>query len=207
MTQDIRSSARAGFGKGAALFPLAFVATAVAILAVGAGRTSEPEKAPSRATVASADRAASKEDIARDNARAEEAAAAAMMALALARVAPTVDEARLAEAERAAQAPRVDPDADAQKARKVVRREAPPAAAPVAPSQGARPPATTVAPPVAEPAPVFASGPEKAAEKPAEKPGMLRRMGEYVPSLPSPGRIVDAMGNGVSKIADLMPNF
>ena len=204
MTQDIRRPARAGFGKGAALFPLALVAATVAILAVGAGRTSEPEKSPSRMAVASAERTASKEDIARDNARAEEAAAAAMMALALARVAPTVDEARLAEAEQAAaQARKVDPEADKARERKVVRREG-------APAPGAKPAtgaATPPPPPVAEPAPVFAASPAKPVEKPAEKPGMLRRMGEYVPSLPSPGRIVDAMGDGVSKIADLMPKF
>lgn len=199
MTQDIRRPARAGFGKGAALFPLALVAAAVAILAVGAGRTSEPaDKAQARVAVASAEKAASREDIARENARAEEAAAAAMMALALARVAPTVDEARLAEAEQAAaQARKVEPEADKTRERRSVRREAAP---------GAKPAASTL-PPVAEPAPVLTTTPEKVAEKPVEKPGMLRRMSEYVPSLPSPGRIVDAMGDGVSKIADLMPKF
>ena len=179
-----------------ALFPLALVACAIAFLAFGAGRVgSDPGVKPSGA-VAQANV---------DSAAVEEAAAAAVVAISLARVAPALPEEALEPRKPAATPAQASAAAGQQDARKPApRREA---GAQVG-AQAGKPRETSAGQSRGEPAQApqdVAASQTKPEAKPAQdNPGVLARIGAYAPS---PSRIAGAVSEGVSKIASYIPGL
>lgn len=171
-----RESARPG--KLLALFPLAMVFAAITFLALGANmKASEP------AVVAVA-QAPPNGDA---DARAEEAAAAAVVAISLARVAPALPEEAL-EPPKAKPQP---PAPEAQRKPVAPRRDA---AAQPSPQRAAAPAQPAVAPEQSA-KPVVETKPED---------GFFSRIASYAPS---PRKIVSAVGDGVSKLTSYIPGL
>lgn len=172
-------------GKLVALFPLALVFAAITFLALGA-KTKSNEPA-----VASVAQVATNTDVgASDEARtAEEAAAAAVVAISLARVSPALPE-------EALEPPKAKPQpvaTEAQKKPPAPRRDA-----------NAQPPtqrATSQAPAQTAAAPERNDEP---AAKPKPDSGILARIGSYAPS---PSKIAGAVSDGVSKLASYIPGL
>lgn len=176
----------AGSGRLVALFPLALVFAAITFLALGANmKSGETAVAPTaRVATSTAD----------DARLAEEAAAAAVVAISLARVAPTLPEDALdppkakpqpagSEAQRKPPSPRRD-----------VSAQVPPQRA-TAPSPAQLTPAQSAA----------ASGDKN--EPPAgskAESGILARIGSYAPS---PRKIAGAVSDGVSKLVSYIPGL
>lgn len=178
-----------GSGGLLALLPLALVFAAIAFLAVGAGRTGADRKASA---------AAEPNQQAAEVTDADEAAAAAIVAISLARVAPALPE-------EALEPPKPKPQgaAETPKAKKPspAPREAqanqPPAQqqqqhASLRPSNAQTPPGAPQPP-----------APQPAQAKPGDE-GVLARLGSYAPS---PTRIVGAVSDGVSKLARYIPGL
>jgi hypothetical protein len=165
-------------GKLLALFPLAMVFAAITFLALGANmKASEP------AVVAVA-QAAPNGDA---DARAEEAAAAAVVAISLARVAPALPE-------EALEPPKAKPQPTAPEAQRKpapARRDAAPQLSP----QRAAAPAPTAVAHEQSAKPVVETKPED---------GLFARVASYAPS---PRKIVSAMGDGVSKLTSYIPGL
>ncbi len=191
-----------------AFLPLGLVASSIGVLAIGMMLV-EPRGKPASGQIAS--QVASLDSPRVQNASAsEEAAAAAMVALALGKVAPARSEAEIAEAERRATAPEKPQQPARERARSL-------AAAPVTTGSIS---AASVAKPegprrekvaLAAPAPVAnqvaanqAAEPQVAQSAPPRDESLLARVGSYVPS---PRKIAGAMGDGVSKLTDLLPRF
>lgn len=170
-----------------ALFPLALVACAIAFLAVGAGRVgSDPASKPTRTAVSE-----------EADASAIEQAAAAVVAISLARVAPALPEEAL-EPRKPAAKPQ---DAASESARKAAPKREASAATNAKPREGAPAQARADGPN----APAAPAPEQAAAAKPApENQGVLARIGSYAPS---PSRIVGAVSGGVSKIASYIPGL
>lgn len=179
MPQQIDANRESGSsGKLLALFPLAMVFAAIAFLALGANM-----KAGEPAIVAVAQDAPNGDA----DARAEEAAAAAVVAISLARVAPALPE-------EALEPPKAKPQPAAPEVeRKPVAARRDVAAQP-SPQRIAAPAQTAVAPNRSA-EPVVESKPEA---------GFFSRIASYAPS---PRKIVGAVGDGVSKLASYIPGL
>jgi len=174
-----------GSGGLLALLPLVMVFAAIAFLAVGAGRMGQDTKSSS---------VAEPNQQTADITEADQAAAAAIVAISLARVAPALPEDAL-------EPPKPKPQqaaAETPKAKKPAT-----AARETQPNQqqqaGARPNAQASVP-AGQPQPPAA---QPAQAKPNEE-GVLARIGSYAPS---PTRIVGAVSDGVSKIARYIPGL
>lgn len=167
-----------------ALLPLAMVFAAIAFLAVGAGRMG-PETKPA-ATDAAQKQAA-------DTTEADQAAAAAIVAISLARVAPPLPE-------EALEAPKPKPQ---QATGEASRAKKPAGARETQPGPQQQ---QATARPANAPAPLDQPQ-QTAAQPPKAKPedeGVLARIGSYAPS---PTRIVGAVSDGVSKLARYIPGL
>ncbi|MDP2354575.1 MAG: hypothetical protein Q8M31_00745 [Beijerinckiaceae bacterium] len=177
---------RAQSGKLLALFPLALVFAAITFLALGANmKASEP-------TVATVAQASTNGDA--DAQAAEEAAAAAVVRISLARVAPALPE-------EALEPPKTTPrPAAPETQRKTVapRRDA---SAQTSGQRAAAPPQIANAP--AQSANTSERGVESAAETKSEG-GIFTRLGSYAPS---PRKIASSVSDSVSKLASYIPGL
>ncbi|MFN3891078.1 MAG: hypothetical protein ACK4MV_11825 [Beijerinckiaceae bacterium] len=202
MTQRSQATADSGRAGGlTALLPLAMVFAAIAFLAVGAGR-SGPDGKPARA----AQPLAPSQSV--ETAEAEKAAAHAVVAISLARVAPPLPEEALAPPQpKAPAASKAAPQHAAEPVkggRSVARREGPAgpqpqgAQAQAVPSTG-RPMQPDKAQ-AGEPAPAAGVAPKEN----TKDEGVLARIGSYAPS---PSRIAGAVSDGVSKLASYIPGL
>ncbi len=183
-TETTGDSARSG--KLVALFPLALVFAAITFLALGANLKSTEPAVALTAQVAT--------NMADDARAAEEAAAAAVVAISLARVAPALPEDAL-------EPPKAKPPTAAPEAQRK-----PPAPRRDANTQPPAQRATTQTPSQIAPAQI-ASAPERISEPKAEPKadgGMLARIGSYAPS---PRKIAGAVSDGVAKLASFIPGL
>ena len=166
-----------------ALYPLALVFAAMTFLAFGASRSGvEQVKAERPAKTAAQQNPA-------EVAATEKAAAAAVVAISLARVAPALPEAAL-------DPPKAKPQPDVSEP----RRNAAPGKGAVAQPTASQPHRTPAGSP---PQPGAADAP--AAAKPApEEESVLARIGSYAPS---PRRIANAVTDSVTKLASYIPGL
>ena len=170
-----------GWGGAVALFPLGFVFAGIVFLAVGAGRTTTAPAPSATSQVAIMSPA--------DQAAADDAAAAAVIAISLARVAPALPESALEPPPQ----PKAKPvQAEASRNAAPLREASAKPAAQHAPRQA--PAQQTAKPQDITPQPAIEP-------KPAEE-GILARIGSYAPS---PKKIAGAVSDGVSKIASYIP--
>ena len=182
MPHSGRSGKQNSGWKGAlALFPLGFVFAGILFLAIGAGRTTN---APMPVAATQMTAAQSSHESAAD-----EAAAAAVIAISLARVAPQLPESALEPPQPPKGAPAEAPRKPAAQ-RETGPRPAGQQAPRQAPAQQAAKPQDITPAPAVEP-------------KPAEE-GFLARIGSYAPS---PKKIAGAVSDGVSKIASYIPGL